>query len=63
LEAWVWRITRNAISDYFRKLRPAEPMPDEIQTVHDKPGDEPDLRPCVQQFVKEFRWTIATRCS
>ena len=54
LEAWVWRITRNAISDYFRRLRPGEPLPDEIPTAQDKPGDEPDLRPCVRQFVNEL---------
>src|SRR5437660_2495348 len=27
LEAWIWRITRNAIADYFRRLRPTEPLP------------------------------------
>src|SRR5436190_7106428 len=51
LEAWVWRITRNVINDYFRKLRPMEELPAEIPAEHEKPADTPDLRPCIRQFV------------
>jgi RNA polymerase sigma-70 factor (ECF subfamily) len=61
LEAWVWRITRNAISDYFRKLRPAEEqLPADLTTVpadnnnKPEPGDEPDLSPCIRQFLNEL---------
>src|SRR5438128_6942252 len=54
LEAWVWRITRNAIADYFRKLRPTEPLPEAAALVSDGPADLPDLRPCVRQFVNQL---------
>ena len=54
VEAWVWRITRNSISDYFRKLRPTEELPHEIPAAHDNIGDEPDLRPCVRQLVNQL---------
>jgi RNA polymerase sigma-70 factor (ECF subfamily) len=55
LEAWVWRITRNAIADYFRKLRPFEPLPDQAALPAENPADLPDLRPCVQQFINELQ--------
>lgn len=54
LEAWVWRITRNAIADHFRRLRPSEPLPDGIVQASETPLDPPDLRPCVRQFVNEL---------
>jgi RNA polymerase sigma-70 factor (ECF subfamily) len=54
LEAWVWRITRNTISDHFRKFRPSEPLPAEIATTHDNAGDQPDLRPCIRQLVNQL---------
>jgi RNA polymerase sigma-70 factor, ECF subfamily len=55
LEAWVWRIARNAIADHFRRLRPSESLPAEIAKGIDKPTDLPDLRPCVQKFVNELQ--------
>src|SRR5437868_6152307 len=54
LEAWVWRITRNAIADHFRKLRPTEPLPDTAAVVSEVAADLPDLRPCVWQFVNRL---------
>jgi RNA polymerase sigma-70 factor (ECF subfamily) len=54
LDAWVWRITRNAISDHYRKLRPSEPLPENIASAHDETADAPDLRPCVRRFVGEL---------
>jgi RNA polymerase sigma-70 factor (ECF subfamily) len=53
IEAWVWRITRNAIADHFRRLRPGEPLPEGIAS--EVPADLPDLRPCVRQFVDELK--------
>jgi RNA polymerase sigma-70 factor, ECF subfamily len=58
LEAWVWRITRNAIADHFRHLRPNEPLPHEIAHATDNPAELPDLRPCVRQFVNELQPTF-----
>ena len=54
LEAWVWRITRNAIADFFRRLRPTEPLPEGIALASEITDDLPDLRPCVRQFVNEL---------
>jgi RNA polymerase sigma-70 factor (ECF subfamily) len=54
LEAWVWRITRNAIADHFRKLRPSEPLPQDLAPTSEQSLDTPDLRPCVRQFVNEL---------
>jgi RNA polymerase sigma-70 factor (ECF subfamily) len=53
-EAWVWRITRNAIAEHFRRRRPTEPLPDGIDLASETPSDLPDLRPCVRQFVNEL---------
>jgi RNA polymerase sigma-70 factor (ECF subfamily) len=55
LEAWVWRITRNAIADHFRKLRPSEPLLDGFAPASEKAADLPDLRPCVRQFVNQLQ--------
>src|SRR5437870_4579614 len=55
LEAWVWRITRNAIADHFRKLRPSEPLPEALALASEAPTDLPDLRPCIRQFVDQLQ--------
>ena len=54
LEAWVWRITRNAIADYFRRQRIDEPLAEEITAVVEEPVNLPDLTPCVRRFVGEL---------
>jgi RNA polymerase sigma-70 factor (ECF subfamily) len=54
LEAWVWRITRNAISDHFRKLRPSEQLPADLAPASEELDDAPDLSPCVRQFLNEL---------
>ena len=54
LEAWVWRITRNAIADHFRRARPDEPLPAELAAVSDDNIAGPDLSPCVRRFVHEL---------
>ena len=54
LEAWVWRITRNTITDHFRRLRPNEPLPvNGSAAIENEPG-LPDLNPCVRRFVGEL---------
>ena len=55
LEAWVWRIARNAIADHFRRLRPNEPLPEGLALTSETPPDLPDLRPCVRQFVNHLQ--------
>jgi RNA polymerase sigma-70 factor (ECF subfamily) len=54
LEAWVWRITRNAITDHFRRARPDEPLPGELTAPPDGHTAMPDLGPCVRRFVGEL---------
>jgi len=55
LEAWVWRIARNAIADHFRRLRPNEPLSDALALASETPPDQPDLSPCVRQFVNHLQ--------
>jgi RNA polymerase sigma-70 factor (ECF subfamily) len=55
LEAWVWRVTRNAITDYFRRLRTSEQLPEGITQASETSADLPDLRPCVRRFVNELQ--------
>jgi RNA polymerase sigma-70 factor (ECF subfamily) len=54
LEAWVWRITRNAITDHFRRTRPSEPMSEDFSTDSASEVELPDLSPCVRRFVGEL---------
>ena len=54
IEAWIWRIARNAIADHFRRLRPNEPLPDELSATPDDPTGMPDISPCVRRFVGEL---------
>jgi RNA polymerase sigma-70 factor (ECF subfamily) len=54
VEAWVWRIARNAIADHFRRVRPGEPLPEALALASEIPADLPDLRRCVRQFVNEL---------
>jgi RNA polymerase sigma-70 factor (ECF subfamily) len=54
LEAWVWRLTRNAIADYFRKRRPSEPLPADLTPASEDRHDAPDLRPCIRRFLNQL---------
>lgn len=54
LDAWVWRITRNAISDHFRRQRPSEPLASEIASDLENSASLPDLTPCVRRFIAEL---------
>jgi RNA polymerase sigma-70 factor (ECF subfamily) len=55
LEAWVWRITRNAIADHFRKSRPTEPLPTQLAPTSEELSDSPDLRPCIRRFLNQLK--------
>jgi RNA polymerase sigma-70 factor, ECF subfamily len=54
VEAWVWRITRNAISDHFRRAHPTESLRSEVDDAPEEKVELPDLSPCVRQFVGEL---------
>lgn len=50
IEAWVWRITRNALADHLRRQRPTEELPPDLRDIEREP-DLPDLRPALRQFL------------
>lgn len=50
IEAWVWRITRNALADHLRRQRPTEELPADLHAA-DREPDLPDLRPALRQFL------------
>ena len=55
LEAWVWRVTRNAIVDHVRRQHPNEPLAaEDIVPADDEQTKLPDLTPCVRRFVGEL---------
>jgi len=54
VEAWVWRVTRNAITDHFRRTRPNEPLPSNLTSDSEGEFEGPDLSPCVRRFVAEL---------
>src|SRR5512142_1567390 len=39
LESWIFQVTRNAITDYYRRTRPQEELPDTLLAPAD---EEPD---------------------
>ena len=54
LEAWVWRITRNAIADHFRRSRPTDPLPDQEPQASQPEPDLPNISPCVREFINHL---------
>lgn len=54
LDAWVWRIARNAIADYYRRLRPAERLTEGESHAAEEEPDLPNLSPCVRRFVNQL---------
>lgn len=46
LAAWLYQITRNAIIDYYRAVRPAEAVPETLTT------DEPELTDNARQEIE-----------
>lgn len=61
LQAWLYRITRNAVADHYRAHRPTEPLPDDLAAD----GAEPDagarealagcLRPLIAALPAHYR--------
>lgn len=54
VEAWIWRIVRNAIADHFRRHRPNDPLADEVELPVEPAADLPDLACCLRKFVDQL---------
>lgn len=52
LRAWIYQITRTVITDYYRRQRPTQEMPEDVVALETK-ENEPllDLANCVQPFI------------
>jgi RNA polymerase sigma-70 factor (ECF subfamily) len=57
LEAWVWRIVRNAIADHFRRSRRSAPLGEAEPAAPEPEADLPDLTPCIRQFLNQLEPT------
>ncbi len=51
LESWVYQITRNAISDYYRRVRPQDELPDSLPSPT---AEEPDAAAELAASVREM---------
>jgi RNA polymerase sigma-70 factor (ECF subfamily) len=54
LEAWIWRITRNAIAGHYRRSRRNEPLPDDFEQMTADEPDLPDLKGCIRGYVRQL---------
>ncbi len=53
LESWVYQITRNAISDYYRRTRPQDELPDSLPSpTAEEPDAEAELAPSVREMMR-----------
>jgi RNA polymerase sigma-70 factor (ECF subfamily) len=49
---WVYQIARNAVADHFRRERPTEELPAELdEPTESADAERPDLRPAVARFL------------
>jgi RNA polymerase sigma-70 factor, ECF subfamily len=55
VEAWMYQVARNAVTDHFRRTRPAEELPADLDNSAMPPApDRPDLTPAVRRFVEQL---------
>lgn len=64
VQAWLYRITRNAVVDHYRARRPAEPLPDDLEAEDEAPGPGARealarcLRPMISQLPDAYREAV-----
>lgn len=53
LRPWLYRITRNALIDHYRKRRPTSELPDELagEETSEAGGAQRELARCIEPFV------------
>jgi RNA polymerase sigma-70 factor (ECF subfamily) len=55
LEAWVWRITRNAITDYYRRHIDTLPVPETLPAeANDHAGEPQGLRAALNRMIQSL---------
>lgn len=58
LQAWLYRITRNTVIDYYRSRKPTEELPElpqDVDSQHDSDGvAASDLAPCVRALMERL---------
>jgi RNA polymerase sigma-70 factor, ECF subfamily len=67
LESWLFRLTRNTITDYYRRLRPSEELTDEVLLLSAETPDKVDLatkelanciQPLLQTLTEPHRYAL-----
>ena len=51
LDAWVFRVARNAVIDHYRGRREPEPVDADVAAPHDEPTPAVELSGCVRQII------------
>ena len=56
LESWIYQITRNAITDYYRSTKPTMTLADVLDLPTELPADDvvTELLPCVRAMVQNL---------
>ena len=54
LEAWIWRITRNAVAGHYRRGGRSEPLAQDFDSATVVEPDLPDLTGCIRQCVHQL---------
>ncbi len=54
LSSWIYQITRNAINDYFRKLKPQTEISDYIAFDEQQLSDNIELEKCLKPFINQL---------
>jgi RNA polymerase sigma-70 factor (ECF subfamily) len=64
LTGWIYRITRNTIIDYYRRRRPAEPLPESLSVYPEPVEADPEaliasgLRSMVENLPDKYRQAL-----
>lgn len=54
LSSWIYQVTRNAINDYFRKLKPQVEISDYKAMDEQEPSNNRDLEHCLTPFINQL---------